>query len=93
MQLGVITPIWAAGANARPPAVSSTYGAPAPIASNSARLKLNCPRPPRTNSGSVRSPAVAKRSAVMSHALSVWLAIDNLVIAGKPAQISAASTP
>ena len=44
-------------------------------------------------SGRVRSPAVAKRSAVTSHAVSVWLAIDSFVIAGKPAQISAASTP
>jgi hypothetical protein len=93
MQLGVITPICAAGANASPPAVSSTYGAPAPTASSSAPGQRNAPSPLRTKSGSVRSPAVAKRRAVTSHALSVWLAIDSLVIAGKPAHIKAASTP
>jgi hypothetical protein len=93
MQLGVITPMWPAGANARPPAVSSTYGAPAPHASNSACGTCSLPKPRRTKIGKRTAPATPKRSAVTSHAVNVLLAIASFVIAGKPAHINAASAP
>src|SRR5688572_14476638 len=93
MQLGVMTPIWPLGANASPPAVSSTYGAPAPQAKNSAVQGLKLPSRRRANSGNSSKPATPNRSAVMSQASSALLAIDSFVIAGKPPQISAANAP
>ncbi len=60
MQLGVMTPMWPPGANARPPAVSSTYGAPAPQARNSARSGRRSPKPRRANSGSSKQPGDAE---------------------------------
>src|SRR5688572_6551515 len=93
MVLGVMTPMWPPGANSSPPAVNSTYGAPAPQARNSAAQGLKLARRRRANSGSSNKPATPKRSAVISHASSALFAIDSFVIAGKPPQISAASAP
>src|SRR5688572_736417 len=93
MVLGVMTPMWPPGANSSPPAVNSTYGAPAPQARNSAAQGLRLARRRRANSGSSNKPATPKRSAVISHASSALFAIDSFVIAGKPPQISAASAP
>src|SRR6185436_14557095 len=93
MQLGVMTPMWPPGANSRPPAVKSTYGAPAPQAKNSAASGFKLPKRRRANNGNSSNPPTPNRSAVMSHASSALPAMDSFVIAGKPAQISAANAP
>ena len=93
MQLGVMTPMWPPGANASPPAVSNTYGAPAPHARNNAGSGRSAPSRRRANNGSSSNPATPNRSAVTSHASSALLAIDSFVMAGKPPQISAANAP
>jgi hypothetical protein len=69
------------------------YGAPAPHARKSATGQRSGRSPRRQNAGRSSAPAVAKRSAVKSHAVSASLVNASFVIAGKPPQINAAMIP